>query len=231
MVSLDTATGSLRWYVQAKPHDQFDHDFQLSPVLETIQVASQAVPVAIGAGKTGAVIAANAETGAQLWRASVGHHNACGDGAPLPEPSATPVTIQPGPFGGVLSPLAFANETVYVPVINLPFTYSSTGEDIDLAAAADAMVALNANDGSVRWQTDVPTWFNTANGQEIWRYQAGAGIDAPLAVAGDLLLVPAGGPFIPAGEMPPAQNALIALRLGGNAARSATPAAEATPVP
>jgi glucose dehydrogenase len=102
MVSLDTATGSLRWYVQAKPHDQFDHDFQLSPVLATIQVASQAVPVAIGAGKTGAVIAANAETGAQFWRASVGHHNAYGDGAPLPEPSATPVTILPGPFGGVL---------------------------------------------------------------------------------------------------------------------------------
>jgi hypothetical protein len=52
--------------------------------------------------------------------------------------------------------LAFANETVYVPVINLPFTYASTGEDIDLATAAGAMVALNANDGSVRWQTDVP---------------------------------------------------------------------------
>jgi hypothetical protein len=73
--------------------------------------------------------------------------------------------------------------------------------------------------------------FNTASSHEIWRYQAGAGINAPLAVAGDLLLVPAGGPFIPAGEMPPAQNVLIALRLGGNEAGSATPAAGATPVP
>jgi hypothetical protein len=41
------------------------------------------------------------------------------------------------------------------------------------------------------------------------------GINAPLAIAGDLLLIPAGGPFMPATDVPEGQGALIALRLGG----------------
>lgn len=247
MVSLDTATGALRWYVQAKPHDQIDHDFQHTPVLASVTIDGESVSLAIGAGKTGTVIAANAETGAEIWRASVGEHNEFGDGAELPEPSATPTTILPGPFGGVLTPLAFSEDTIYVPVVNLSLTYSDTAFDADLAAATGAMVALNASDGSPRWQTDVPTFFaagatvandvvfgagldgivrgfETATGQEVWQYQTGAGINAPLAIAGDLLLVPAGGPFMPTADPPPApQNELLAIRLGTSGA--------ATPVP
>jgi glucose dehydrogenase len=247
MISLDTTTGALRWYVQAKPHDQLDHDFQHTPVLATVTIDGQAVPLAIGAGKTGTVIAANAETGEEIWRTSVGEHNEFGDGAELPAPSATPVTILPGPFGGVLTPLAFAAETVYVPVVNLPFTYSDTTSIADLATATGAMVALNARDGAVRWQTEVPTFFSagatvandvvfgggldgivrgfdTATGQEVWQFQTGAGINAPLAIAGDLLLVPAGGPFMPTADLPPApQNELIAFRPGQTGAATPTP--------
>lgn len=247
MVSLDTTTGAVRWYVQAKPHDQLDHDFQHTPVLATVTIDGQAVPLAIGAGKTGTVIAANAETGEELWRVSVGEHNEFGDGAELPEPSATPVSVLPGPLGGVLTPLAFAGETVYVPVVNLPVTYSDTAFDVDLTMATGAMVALNASNGSLRWQTEAPTFFaagatvandvvfgggldgilrgfDAASGLEVWHYQTGAGLNAPLAIAGDLLLVPAGGPFLPTADPPPAsQNELIAFRLGA--------AGDATPVP
>ncbi len=236
MVSLDPVNGALRWFIQAKPHDQFDHDFQLTPVLATVPVDSQPVPLAIGGGKTGTVIAAHAETGEELWRASVGQHNAYGDGEILPEPSATPVTILPGPFGGVLTPLAFAAETVFVPVVNMPFIYTDTTFEADLATATGEMVALNAGDGTVRWRTEVDTFFAAgatvandvvfgagldgivrgfaaSSGEEIWHYQTGAGINAPLAIAGDLLLVPAGGPFFPTAEPPPApQNELIAFR-------------------
>jgi glucose dehydrogenase len=238
MVSLDTGSGSLRWYVQAKPHDQFDHDFQHTPMLATVDIDGQPTPLAIGTGKTGTVIAALAETGEVIWRASAGQHNAYGDGAPLPGPSATPVTILPGPFGGVLTPPALAHDTVYAPVINLPFTYTDTSEETDLTSATGEMVALHAADGSLRWRTEVPTFFSggatvandvvfgagldgvvrgfdTATGEEIWRYQAAAGINAPAAIAGDTLLVPAGGPFIPSlATPPPAQNELIAFRLG-----------------
>lgn len=238
MVSLDTSDGSLRWFIQAKPHDQFDHDFQLTPILATATIAGELVPLAIGGGKTGTVIAANAETGAEIWRASVGEHNAYGDGAMLPEPSATPVTILPGPFGGVLTPMAYAGETVFVPVVNMPFTYTADEFAADLSTATGEMAALDARDGSVRWRTEVAAFFAagatvandvvfgggldglvrgfaTASGEELWRYQTGAGINAPLAIAGDVLLVPAGGPFLPtADQPPPARNELIAFRLG-----------------
>ena len=72
MVSLDPQTGALRWYVQAKPHDQIDHDFQLTPVLATVEIDGQQTPLAIGSGKAGLVIAANAETGEEVWRVPVG---------------------------------------------------------------------------------------------------------------------------------------------------------------
>ena len=43
--------------------------------------------------------------------------------APCCRRLGTPVTVLPGPFGGVLTPLAFADDTIFVPVMNLPFTY------------------------------------------------------------------------------------------------------------
>ena len=248
MVSLDLTTGAMRWFIQAKPHDQFDHDFQLTPILASATIDGKATPLAIGSGKTGTVIAAHAETGEEVWRASVGEHNAYGDGAVLPLPSATPVTILPGPFGGVLTPLAYADDTVFVPVVNLPLTYSTTSGDLDLAGGAGEMVALSVVDGSLRWRTPVDTFFcagatvandvvfgggldgvvrgfRTSTGEEIWRYQTGAGINAPLAIAGDLLLVAAGGPFFPTGTAapPPPRNELIALRLDAVSSLAATP--------
>jgi glucose dehydrogenase len=241
MVSLDPRTGALRWYVQAKPHDQIDHDFQLTPVLVAVEKDGQDVPLAIGSGKAGLVIAANAETGEEVWRVPVGEHNAYGDGQELPLPSATPVTILPGPLGGVQSPLAFQDGVIFVPVINLPLVYSDTTSELDLPAATGTMLALDARNGDVLWQTDVPTFFaggataandlvfgagldgqvrafDIATGDEVWQWQAPVGINAPLAIAGDLLLVPAGGPFFPPTAMPPGQGALIALCLGGVAA-------------
>ncbi len=196
MVSLDTSDGSLRWFIQAKPHDQFDHDFQLTPILATVTIAGEAVPLAIGGGKTGTVIAANAETGEEIWRASVGEHNAYGDGAMLPEPSATPVTILPGPFGGVLTPMAYANETIFAPVVNMPLTYTAEEFAADLATASGEMARSMRGTVPQRWRTEVdtffapgPRWpmtsssaagldglvrgFATSTGEEIWRYPDG----------------------------------------------------------
>jgi outer membrane protein assembly factor BamB len=158
------------------------------------------------------------------------------------------VSVLPGPFGGVQSPLAFQEGVLFVPLINLPLTYTDTSFTLDLQTTQGAMLALDARNGDVLWRADVPTFFaggatvandlvfgagldglvrafTIATGEEVWQWQAPVGINAPLVVAGDLLLVPAGGPFFPATDLPPGQGALIALRLGG---MTATPAA--TPV-
>jgi hypothetical protein len=153
MVSLDPISGSLRWYVQAAAHDQLDHDFQLTLMLadvEDVEIDGETRRLAIGGGKTGTVIAADRDSGAVIWEASVGEHNAFEDGAESPAPSTTPVTVVPGFFGGVLTPMAFAQETVFVPVINLPLVYTDTSSEFDLATATGEMVALRASDGGRR---------------------------------------------------------------------------------
>lgn len=185
----------------------------------------------------------------EVWRASVGDRNAHGDGASLPEPSGTPVTVVPGFFGGVLTPMAFASDTVFAPVIDLPFVYTNTESVFDLAGATGEMVA-DATNGRLLWSAPVDTFFSggatvaddvvfgagragivrgfaTADGREVWCYQLGAGIDAPLAVAGDTLFAAAGAFFIGAGEDPPTPRPeLVAFRLGGSGTdASATPAA------
>ena len=108
------------------------------------------------------------------------------------------------------------------------------------------MVALNAADGAVRWSTTVETFFaggatvanevvfgagldglvrgfETATGHEIWQYQAAAGINAPPAIAGDILFVPAGGPLFASTPPDAPQAELIAFRLVGEGAAIATP--------
>jgi outer membrane protein assembly factor BamB len=116
------------------------------------------------------------------------------------------------------------------------------GSADDVAAAPSELVALNAADGSLKWSTDVNAifvagatvandvvfgagldglarGFSTTTGEQIWSFQAQAGINAPLAIAGDLLLVPAGGPLIPApAQQSTQQPELIALRPGATPA-------------
>ncbi len=71
-------------------------------------------------------------------------------------------------------------------------------------------------------------------GEAVWQFQAAASVNSTLAIAGDLLLVPAGGFFITSLASPPAPaNELIALRLPGGppaGTPTGTPADGATPV-
>ena len=115
-----------------------------------------------------------------------------------------------------------------------------------IATATGEMVALNATNGAVRWRTAVATFFvggatiandvvfgagldgvihgfDTATGREIWMFQASAGINAPPAIAGDMLVVPAGGPLLAGATRPAPQPEVIAFRLGGATQMAATP--------
>ncbi len=221
MVSLDQ-NGSLRWYHNAKPHDLFDLDFQLTPVLVEAEVDGEEIPLAIGAGKTGTVVAANRETGEILWEVEVGIH----ENDDLQEiPEGETVEVYPGILGGVETPMAYADGTVFVPVVNMPASFTATelllAESFDLAAATGELVALNAADGSVKWQVELPQMnvgaatvandvvftgaldgvfraYDAETGDELWTFQAGAGLNAPPSIAGDMVFLPAGGPLVPA---------------------------------
>ncbi|HWV24708.1 MAG TPA: PQQ-binding-like beta-propeller repeat protein [Thermomicrobiales bacterium] len=252
LVRLNATTGGVDWFINIKPHDLFDLDNQLSPVLADVDD----VPMVFSSGKHGLVVAANRETGNELWRTAVGQHKN-DDTVDLPADEF--IEVLPGTYGGVETPLAYADGVVFAPVFNMASWYNATGMDAsktDFGSATGNMVALNASTGEIIWDVEVPTGllggatvvndlvftggldglvraFSTADGTQVWSFQTGSGINAPFAVSGDFLYVPSAGPLLPSTDtmdpLPMKGAALIALTLGGEIQTQATPQAGASP--
>jgi alcohol dehydrogenase (cytochrome c) len=220
-VNLDAATGKLRWYYQAVPNDFMDHDLQTSPIAASINGAS----VDIAAGKMGYVYAINAETGALLWKTPVGVHNGNDNDSVLALEHqlhlTAPFTLEPAWLGGVLSNPAVAGSTVYVSAVDAPITYTKLtqylGPDLVHPPTGD-IEALNLATGAVEWDTKLPEMalgaatvsndlvfstlyggeliaLNAATGAIVYRHQLPTSTNAPLVVAGNTVIVAAGGPL------------------------------------
>ena len=129
LVVLDARSGRLLWHDQVTPHDVRDYDFQATPVLAGDRV--------VGAGKGGRVIAWDRKSRRRLWTASVGLHR--NDVGPLPRRT---VSVCPGLLGGVETPMAFADDRVFVPVVDLCVPESAvtttTLDKVDPGAGAKA---------------------------------------------------------------------------------------------
>jgi outer membrane protein assembly factor BamB len=212
LVALDGATGKLKWYRQVIPHDVRDYDLMIGPVLYSPPSGPQLV---IGAGKMGKVYAWNAATGQPVWQASVGKH--VNDTGLLPKQQ---VTICPGDFGGVETPMAQANGTLFVPWLNLCAVGSATSESVPSSAfgtATGGLTAFDAATGKVKWTARQPHAnfgaatvandvvftsdfsgkvyaYSASGGKVLWTAQAPAGINAFPAVTQNMLLVGAGTP-------------------------------------
>jgi alcohol dehydrogenase (cytochrome c) len=219
-VNLDAATGKLRWYYQAVPDDFADHDLQASP----ISTAIGGLPVIVTGGKMGYVYALNARSGTLLWKTPVGEHNGHDDDSLLALSHQLrikfPYTILPGSLGGILSNMAVAGGSVYVATIDLPITFTSLKTvDGDKAAGPETgeVEALSLATGKVEWDTKVPsmplgaatvsndlvftTLYNGVlialsrhTGTIVYQHQLPASSNAPIAVFGNTVLVPAGAP-------------------------------------
>lgn len=167
ILALDHQTGELVWYNHVNPNDLFDLDFQASPILATIQLEGRSHDIVIGSGKMGHVIAFDRETGEIIWNTPVGIHQ--NDNLTEIPPNET-VIVYPGVLGGVETPMAYADETVYAPVLNLPTEYEATAfgakDGSEAVQAADGhtpvgngtgeLVALDANTGRVKWSHEFP---------------------------------------------------------------------------
>jgi glucose dehydrogenase len=201
LLALSASSGDLRWYDQVTPHDVRDYDFTLPPLLSRIGGRD----LVIGAGKAGRVIAWNRTTRSRVWTAVVGRH--LHDTGTLP---SKPVTVCPGLFGGVLTPMAIAHSRVFVPVVNLCMQGSAVGYEplgaIDPARRGRGeLTALDAATGRRLWSRTLSSpdfgcataagdavFTSTYTGHTLWTTQEPAGINACPAIAGDLLVVPAG---------------------------------------
>jgi outer membrane protein assembly factor BamB len=219
-VNLDATTGKLRWYYQGVPNDFKDHDMQSSP----IATHSGGVSVVIGSGKMGYVYEMNARTGKLIWKTPVGEHNGHDDDSLRAlEHHLTlmaPFTILPGPIGGVLTDPAVAGNSVYVATVDAPLTYTN----LDLKSATKPagrttgeVEAVNLSTGKVEWDTKVPELplgaatvsndlvfttlyngeliaLNRNTGTIVYRRQLPASTNSPIAIAGNIVIVPAGAP-------------------------------------
>lgn len=242
LVALDSRHGALLWFFNIAPHDLFDHDNQLTPVLATASIGGSERDIVVSSGKHGYVVAVDRQIGRELWRTAVGVH----ENDELRMLPSTYVRVAPGMFGGVESPLAYADGVIFATALNFPTEYNNVGYNfasMSLDSASGEIVALDAATGATKWNVAVPSGlfgagptiandvvfigaldglvrgYDTADGRLIWSHQLGAGMNAPFAIAGDMLLVPAGAFLVAAAESdvvasPAAPSpALVAFRL------------------
>ncbi len=206
------------WYYQGVPDDFKDYDMQASPIAATVN----GVSVVVGSGKMGYVYEMNAQTGKLIWKTPVGAHNDHdNDSLQALEHRSTlkaPLTILPGSLGGVLTNLALADNTLYVATCDLPLTYTSLTQPVPAKAAGAAtgeIEALNLATGKIKWDTKVPQLplgaatvsnnlvFTTLydgvlialdrrTGAIVYRHQLPTSTNAPIAIADNTVIVPAG---------------------------------------
>jgi outer membrane protein assembly factor BamB len=178
----------------------------------------------IGSGKMGYVYEMNAKTGKLIWKAPVGAHNGHdNDSLQALEHRSTlkaPFTILPGTLGGVLTNLAVADNTVYVATLDLPLTYTNLNIPSPTkggGSESGEVEALSLATGKVQWDRKLPqlplgavtishdllftTLYNGAliamnrrTGAIVYRRQLPTSANSPIAIAGDTVIVPAGGP-------------------------------------
>jgi glucose dehydrogenase len=234
MVKLNEATGKLQWYYQQTPHDLYDWDFQDPPIL----AADGGHELAIGAGKSGVVVAIDTGTGKPVWKRSVGIHNGHdNDGlyAMRREYSTikTGKKVYPGALGGSIAPMASNSTTVFVPVLDSPNTLNSGAKLGASSEATGELVAIDVKTGKVVWDKKfteatfgspiaindlvfVATYDGTVHaldagtGGEAWQTQLPAGFNGGLTASGNTLIAPAGA-HTEEGQEP----AVVAYRLGG----------------
>ncbi|MEI6127479.1 MAG: PQQ-binding-like beta-propeller repeat protein, partial [Pseudomonadota bacterium] len=214
IIALDAKNGELKWFTQVLPHDLFDLDLQISPILTSATIKGKFREIVIGSGKLGKVYAFDRTTGDILWQTAVGEHMN-DDLTTLPEGITT---VLPGPLGGVETPMAYADGVVYVPVVNLSAGYTPTelvASSIDFSKGTGELVALDVNTGAILWDNKFGSSnfgaatvvnnvvftatfdgkiyaFDSKFGKELWTYQAAGGINGWPAAAGDTILFPVG---------------------------------------
>ena len=182
LIALDHRTGKLVWYNQVKPHDLFNLDFQISPILGTVKIDGSDHGIVIGSGKLGVVYGFDAETGKTLWSTPIGLHQ--NDNlSELPVDQST-TWVAPGAWGGVEAPMAYADGTVYVLTANLPSPYNATAFDADTPEQA-----LNRSEGGTLLKNGNAELYalDAATGEILWQYKFNSVAFAGVTVVNDLL--------------------------------------------
>ena len=226
-VNLDAATGKLRWYYQGVSNDFKDWDMQASPISArsggaSVVIGSGKMGDVYEMNATTGKLIWKTPVGAHN-----GHDNDSLEALEHRSTLKAPFTSLPGPLGGVLADLAVASNSVYVETLDVPVTYTnlnlrSTTTTKKTISTTGEVEALNLATGKVEWDTKVPqlalgaatvsndlvitTLFNGVlialnrkTGAIVYRRQLPTTTNSPIAIAGNTVIVPAGGPRISTG--------------------------------
>jgi outer membrane protein assembly factor BamB len=215
LVALDGQTGKLLWFRQAIAHDVRDYDLMIPAITTTATVQGTPTEIVLVAGKMGKAYAYRADNGKRLWTLSVGKHQ--NDTGPLPRKV---ISVFPGDLGGVETPMALAENRLFVPWLNFATRGSASGiagASLNFKTGSGGLTAVNPATGKVLWQRTLPSEdfgaatvandvvftstyagtvyaFDTTTGKTLWTTKAPAGINAFPAIDGDTLLVGAAAP-------------------------------------
>jgi outer membrane protein assembly factor BamB len=157
--------------------------------------------------------------------------------------------IYPVSLGGVESPVSFGHGKIFAPYIDHPMYLTPTGSDKStpnpITEATGGLAAIDAATGEIVWDVKENSMvvngaavlndvvlagsldgylraFDVKTGDKVWEFEAPAGLNAPIAIAGDTIVFAAAAPIIvatPANATPEATAA------------GATPAAARKPNP
>jgi glucose dehydrogenase len=228
VVKLNAATGKLRWFYQGVSNDFKDYDMQASPISTT----ANGTPVIIGGGKMGIVYEMNAASGKLIWKTPVGTHNGHDNDSTKAlkghSKLTVPYTYEPGALGGILTNMAVAGNTVYVATCNFAFRFTNTdqvnGLNVGKKISGD-IEALNIVTGKIEWMTKVNSLplgaatvsnnlvfttlisgellaLNRTTGAIVLTQQLPRATNSPIAIAGNTVIIPAGGPKYGKGSGP-----------------------------
>jgi alcohol dehydrogenase (cytochrome c) len=229
LVALNGDTGKVLWYQQVTPHDLRDYDFQIAPIITTIN-GTEAV---IGAGKSGKVVAFRADNGKRLWTLNVGvHQNDSG-----PQLAKKARAYCPGALGGVETPMASSGGTVFAPWVDLCFKGTSSNGyvgGLQISKGKGGLAAIDATTGKITWSHKYPTLdvgaatiandvvftetydgtiyaYNAKTGAQLWKTKAPNGINSFPAITKTMFIVGAGAPS----GSKTAKNEIVAYSLNG----------------
>jgi outer membrane protein assembly factor BamB len=257
LLRLDQSTGKLAWFQQVLPHDLYDWDLHLPPMLAKVNGKE----VVVVGGKMGYVYEIDAASGKLLWKRPVGVHNGhdhdnelaleserSGPGRPVAG-LHTPETVEPGALGGVETQMAVDGNTVYGAVVNLPVVFQTQQKlTLEFAKGRGEMVALDLATGSIKWDTKLPqppygaatisndlVFTTTYDGRVLaLDRQTGRVVwKHQLPTNTNATVAIDGDTLLTAASVPGknAQAAIVALRLGAHNTQSTSTTAAAGPTP
>ena len=253
VVALSLVTGELMWAAPLEPNPRFGHGLEMSPLLVSLErEEGEPLEMVIGAGRAGRIIALDHDSGERIWEIQLGRQQNLNLRT---LPAVDRIQILPGLYGGIASPLAYADGTLYAAVNHLPMelttqaiteaaaTPTPAAQPGPLNEGSSELIAVDAATGAVLWTVELPAlnfggativndlvFTSTVDGG-IYAFAAANGDDIWAAQAPEGLLSPpaAAGDMLVMAAFDSSRPFIFGLRLGLSASTTPMPAITWTP--